>query len=416
MKQMEQEEKRRALCFEILRMCRTELCDWFPYLDCAFSFLGWQLHNGEAFAVDGEKLYFPVQRLLERYSRQPDAVRRGYLHMLLHCLFLHLFRPHDVDREQWDLACDMAVEQLICHQAQPRLGTENPVKKDCFDRMGENPLSAEQILELLKSGAFPYTHEVLRGEFSFDDHSRWEPRSDDRLSGQWERMLQSAAENKAGKGKRGTASACAEETVPDLSEPKYDYHKFLRHFAFLREEMELDPESFDYIFYHFGLEQYGSMPLIEPLEYKEVRRLEEMVIAIDTSSSCSLEAVSRFLSETYAILSRQENFFRKMKVYFIQCDCLIQDVTLIQSREDWLAYAKKIRIHGRGGTDFRPVFDYVEKLRQQKELKDLKALLYFTDGDGAYPTQPPDYETAFILLKETGHRELVPKWGRLLLI
>ena len=69
-----------------------------------------------------------------------------------------------------------------------------------------------------------------------------------------------------------------------------------------------------------------------------------------------------------------------------------------------------------GGTDFTPVFDYVEKQRQRKELKDLKALLYFTDGDGAYPTTPPDYETAFVLLKESGHRELIPAWGRLLLI
>lgn len=81
-----------------------------------------------------------------------------------------------------------------------------------------------------------------------------------------------------------------------------------------------------------------------------------------------------------------------------------------------LAYEKKIRIRGRGGTDFTPVFDYVEKQRQRKELKDLKALLYFTDGDGAYPTTPPDYETAFVLLKESGHRELIPAWGRLLLI
>ena len=158
------------------------------------------------------------------------------------------------------------------------------------------------------------------------------------------------------------------------------------------------------------------MPLIEPLEYKEVRRLEELVIAIDTSGSCSAETVGKFLAETYKILASQENFFRKMKVYFIQCDCLIQDVTRIGSREDWLDYARKIRIQGRGGTDFTPVFHYVQKLREARELKDLKALLYFTDGDGVYPSAPPDYETAFVLLKDTAHPELVPKWAKCLLI
>jgi len=258
--------------------------------------------------------------------------------------------------------------------------------------------------------------EEMRAAFSFDDHSRWDESATGGLRSQWEQMLLDAAKNKAGKGKRGMTSGAAAESPMETAESKYDYRKFLQRFTFPREEVELDTESFDYIFYNFGMEQYGSMPLIEPLEYKEVRRLEELVIAIDTSGSCSREVVSRFLSETYAILSRQENFFRRMKVYFIQCDCLIQDVALIRNREDWLAYEKKIRIRGRGGTDFTPVFDYVEKQRQQKELKDLKALLYFTDGDGAYPTTPPDYETAFVLLKESGHRELIPAWGRLLLI
>ena len=61
------------------------------------------------------------------------------------------------------------------------------------------------------------------------------------------------------------------------------------------------------------MEQYGNLPLIEPLEYKEVNRLEELVIAIDTSGSCSKELVRRFLGETYQILSTRENFFKKMK-------------------------------------------------------------------------------------------------------
>ena len=46
----------------------------------------------------------------------------------------------------------------------------------------------------------------------------------------------------------------------------------------------------------------------------------------------------------------------------------------------------------------------------------MKALLYFTDGDGFYPSATPEYETAFVLLKDTGHPELVPKWARTLLI
>lgn len=413
---MAREERQQTLALRILETCRAELCEMFPYFDTAFAFLNWQLHGEELFAVDGKNLHFSVPGLLRLYSQEPAAVRRGYLHMLLHCLFLHLFRPGDVDGGLWDLACDMAVEQLIEQEAQPRLAQENAVRRDCLARMGEKALSAEQIVRLLKEEFFPYSLPELQAAFAFDDHSGWAAIPRDGVRSHWEQMLLDAAQNKAGKGKRGTTPGSLTEEPQEIMDPKYDYRKFLRRFTFPREEVELDTESFDYIFYNFGMTHYGSMPLIEPLEYKEVRRLEELVIAIDTSSSCSAEVVSRFLSETYAILSRQENFFRRMKVYFIQCDCVIQDVALIQSREEWLDYAKKIQIRGRSGTDFTPVFDYVETLRQKKELKNLKALLYFTDGDGAYPTKPPDYETAFILLKDSGHPELIPRWGRLLLI
>lgn len=413
---MDKEEKRKELCGRILQTCRAELCELFPYLDSAFACLGWRYDSESTFRVDGAYLHFPVGCLLKLYSHDPAAVRRGYLHMLLHCLFLHLFPPGDAKTEPWNLACDMAAEQLIELEAQPRLEREDPVRKVCFTLMGEKALSAEQILELLEQGVFPYETEQLQAAFYFDDHTGWEHSVAPGVRCQWEQLLMNTAKNKAGKGKRGFSPGSAEEEISVPVDPKYDYRRFLQRFTFPREEVELDTESFDYIFYNFGMEQYGSVPLIEPLEYKEVRRLEELVIAIDTSGSCTAEIVSRFLSETYSILARQENFFRRMKVYFIQCDCLIQDVTLIQSREDWLEYAKKIQIRGRGGTDFSPVFAYVEELRREKKLKNLKALLYFTDGDGAYPHTPPDYETAFILLKETGHRELIPKWGRLLLI
>ena len=53
----------------------------------------------------------------------------------------------------------------------------------------------------------------------------------------------------------------------------------------------MDPDSFDYVFYSYGLSLYGNMPLIEPQEVKEVYRIQEFVIVIDVSMSCSGELV-----------------------------------------------------------------------------------------------------------------------------
>ena len=69
-------------------------------------------------------------------------------------------------------------------------------------------------------------------------------------------------------------------------------------FAVLKEEVYVDEDSFDYAFYTYGLSLYGNMPLVEPLEYKEQHKIEDFVIVIDTSMSCSGELVKRFLEET----------------------------------------------------------------------------------------------------------------------
>ena len=159
------------------------------------------------------------------------------------------------------------------------------------------------------------------------------------------------------------------------------------------------------------MEHYKNLPLIEPLEYKEVNRLEELVIAIDTSASCSRETVQHFLGETYAILSERENFFHKMKVYILQCDCFLQNVDVIHSEEEWKEYADQVVIQGRGGTDFRPVFQFVREKQRKKELENLRALIYFTDGYGIYPAKMPPYETAFVFMKEDYQDIDVPPWA-----
>lgn len=57
------------------------------------------------------------------------------------------------------------------------------------------------------------------------------------------------------------------------------------------------------------MEHYGNLPLIEPLEYKEVNRLEELVIAIDTSGSCSRELVQQVSGGNLSDSQHKREFF-----------------------------------------------------------------------------------------------------------
>ena len=189
------------------------------------------------------------------------------------------------------------------------------------------------------------------------------------------------------------------------------FREFLRKFSVDREELKTDPESFDYGYYCFGLSQYGNMPLIEENEYREKRKIPELVIAIDTSYSTKGEMVKHFLEETLAILEDKDAFFSKCRVHILECDDRIREDILIENAEEMERYRESFEVNGGYGTDFRPVFHYIEDLRKKGELKELKALLYFTDGRGRYPKYAPNYTAAFVFPKgEDIDDENAPFW------
>jgi predicted metal-dependent peptidase len=153
------------------------------------------------------------------------------------------------------------------------------------------------------------------------------------------------------------------------------------------------------------------MPLVEPLEYKEVKRVREFVIAIDTSGSTSGELVQLFLQKTYNILKASESYFSHVNIHIIQCDADIQEHVRITSEEEFDSYIRTMSIHGLGGTDFRPVFSFVDELVAAGEFTDLKGLIYFTDGYGTFPARKPAYTTAFVFLDDEYNNPDVPPWA-----
>ena len=88
----------------------------------------------------------------------------------------------------------------------------------------------------------------------------------------------------------------------------------------------------------------------------------------------------------------------------------------ITDQEELKSYMEQFQIIGNGGTDFRPAFEYVQKLIDQKEFQNLKGLLYFTDGYGIYPRKKPSYDTAFVFMEEDYTDVSVPPWAMKLII
>ena len=188
------------------------------------------------------------------------------------------------------------------------------------------------------------------------------------------------------------------------------YQEFLKKFAVMREELKLDPDEFDLSYYTYGLQIYGNLPLVEPVESSEVKKIQDFVVVVDTSYSTSGELVQGFLQETFQILAGQDSFFRKARVWVLQCDETVQKEDVICSLEELDRLFDHFEIYGGGGTDFRPAFIRVQELLEQGAFDNLCGLLYFTDGKGVYPGEKPPYKTAFLFLEDY-EEEKVPPWA-----
>lgn len=521
----EVKEKLTKIGTRILTNARNELYLSMRFLDVALNALAYEFNLSTFFVgTDGVNIYYNPRFLMERYENQPLLINRAYLHMILHCIFRHMYEAEEKEEEEWNLACDIATEYIIDsldYKAVTRVVSD--YREEVYHGLEKRlkVLNAEGIYKVLMEDEMPYADFVrLSTEFLSDDHIFWKQKRNESLAGQnpnqdeeqnesskkesndQERNksenenenLNETEKNTKDESKENTKEnikeneKVKENTQEDIKEntnnnnrekengsenlsknselqnrleqerkqeklrewnkigdkmktnletfsyqignetsklqkalnvelrERYDYKNFLRKFAVQKEVMQVDTDSFDYGFYHYGIQTYGNMPLMEHLEYKEEEKIEEFVIAIDTSGSCSGEVVQKFLEQTYAVLKTTESFLKKVQIHIIQCDMEIKDDTIIRNMEEFEQYMKEFTFHGFGGTDFRPVFEYVDELIHKRELKQLKGMIYFTDGFGTYPTKRPNYDVAFLFLKDDYTDANVPSWAMKLIL
>lgn len=433
-KQQQRELEKIEICMDIWKQARNELYLSMRFLDVSLSrFFFLPETNITGMGTDGFGIYFYPDALIYLYKKDRIYINRAYLHIVFHCLFGHLTIPKTIDTALWDLAADIAVESIIDGLSVRAVRRYvSPYRKKVYQSLREKMkvltvAGIYQVLEEKEAGREEDTwigeadFEKLRGEFFVDDHQLWNQEIPPQKM--MERQKEWKEENEKLQTKMETFAKEASEDAEALAEQvrvenrtRYDYKKFLRKFSVLKEEIQVDPDTFDYIFYHYGMEMFGNVPLIEPQETKEVHKVEDFVIAVDTSMSCKEELIRKFLEQTYSVLSESESFFRKICVHIIQCDDKVQSDVVIHNQEEMERYMEQFEIHGFGGTDFRPVFGYVNELIAKKAFRRLRGLIYFTDGYGTFPAKKPLYETAFVFLKEDYSDVDVPAWAMKLIL
>ena len=416
---MPQSERWKKIGREILFSARTELYMGLPFLDEALSALAVTDggYDTDTLATDAKNLYFSGAWLAMQLEHSRMSVNRAYLHSVFHCLLRHPAKSKNRDTPLWDLACDIAVESMLDSLEYRCVQADKPSirRKNTYRRLRQSMpvLTAEAVYRQFRRERLnSYDCATLARVFQVDDHSLWETSDDDEQDKQWQQTAertQTAMETIF--TDQSTGGEAVREQLSVSAHPTTDYRAFLRRFAALREEVAIDADSFDYGYYAYGLRHYGNMPLIEPLETREVRKIEDFVIAIDTSMSTSGELVRQFLSYTYSLLMDSESFFRHINLRILQCDDQLRSDKRITSAHDLRDYMEHFELIGQSSTDFRPVFEHVDQLVSEGAFHHLRGLIYFTDGLGIYPKKRPRYDAAFVMLEGEAYPENVPPWG-----
>lgn len=507
-------EKIEKLAGEVMHLSRNTLMVQLRFMDAAISSLRLTSDpDTETILTDGEQIRYNPEFVLRSYKQDKNLVTRQYLHMILHCVFLHAFAEEMSSPMCWNLACDIAAENVINELNLPQVMTavakaqlteiknlkqnvkymtaevlyryflDEGVSEDEKNRLqelfrqdrheswylkesghkketatqemsGENPGEGAESVSYIEK---EQQSETDRENFSeMPDSSQPEEKENEncrqtiytkkqngrksRQTGEKTTSFDKQKNPQMGTSKkdvrnmwkdishqmqldletfskeRGDRSGSLTQNLMAVNRETYDYSSFLKKFASSGEAMRINDDEFDYIFYTYGLQMYGKMPLVEPLEYKEVKKIKDFVIALDTSGSTSESLVQKFVQKTYNILKQQENFFSRINLHIIQCDAEIQEDVKITSQEEFDAYLEHMQIHGLSGTDFRPVFSHVDYLLESHEFTNLKGLIYFTDGFGVFPKKQPPYKTAFVYLDEGYENPQVPVWAMKLVL
>ena len=408
---------------EVLAVVRSGLYLDFRFLDMALAALTpTPDERCGVLATDGRILCYQPTALLRLYQENPKYLNRLCLHTLFHCIFRHLWLRGRRDRRLWDLACDIAVENVI-----DGLGRKSVTRPLTYVRQHAYEAIAAEGKVVAAAPAYRWlltlTPGVLRQlerEFYTDDHRLW-PKDAPEQPQQMPTPLPQKTWQKIGERMQtelelrdkeaGEGADALKEQVKAANRSRRSYHDFLRRFCVTREEVRLDPDEFDLNFYTYGLSVYGNLPLIEPLETRESKKIEELALVIDTSYSTSGELVRAFLAETYTLLKGRDNFFHRMNLHLIQADNAVQQDIPIRSEDELIHAMNHFTLRGGGGTDFRPAFAYVDRLCSEKKFSNLRGLLYFTDGMGMYPSKRPVYDTAFLFLGDRFDDANVPPWA-----
>jgi len=317
-------------------------------------------------------------------------------HEFLHLVMMHPIRmPNTSELTLWNLACDVCVNEFIDNNNLPA----NGITWDGFAKQYKNfpPKfsSANVYYQFLRQKAEQDGELKMPGggkakTVMVDDHSKWGNESEESEAPEgagesqevskkfYESMIKGELKE-AHQRVAGNIPGHIRSLIRRMLNSDVPWNVVLRRFITSTRNSTR----------RYTLKRYNRRLQLPP-GYCRERKLNLCTI-IDTSGSIDNKQLAAFLNELN-IISKYKN----TEITVIEADAEVNNMYKFKTTQTH-------EFKGRGGTDFRPAFDYITK----KKLV-FDGVIYFTDGYGPAPTNKPKYPVLWVYTKD--HEKAAP-WG-----
>jgi predicted metal-dependent peptidase len=359
-------------------------------------------------ATDAKNFYYNPAYIDRLNLEQTQFV---LAHEAMHCALSHFARRNHRQKHRWDVACDYAVNMILDDERMR--GPDNALMSAAY-----RGLTAEEIYPVLHEDPPEETQDTHLFDNKSSEGGEGDPQEQDsgdgqgkssgqegggsgeaepsgeeaaqsgesqsappppadpgKLDEQWKSRLAAAAQMARQAGK---LSPSLMRLVDDLLAPKLPWRAMLARYM-------LNVARDDYSFQRTSRRE--SAALMPRLHSQSV----DVVVALDTSGSVQAEELREFLAEIDALKGQV-----RANVTLHACDDKL-DANGPWRFAQWEAMKLPEEISGGGGTDFRPLFEWVARENINPDL-----LVYFTDAQGRFPEREPHFPVVWLVKGKTG--------------
>ena len=362
---------------EKISQAKAKLLVDYPYFGTLASKLELVTNDDlEAFISNGVKLEYNSDYLNELEINELEFI---FANGAMHSSLAHDKRRNNRSGWLWQMATDMAINDMLVEN-----GMTLPYGAQYRKRFAG--MYAEEIYAELKA-------DILREEdnleYEADDADDVEPNSEkknqDETPQQTEEQLQEEILQE---------QLLAEEAI-SLLESEFkrgEAPKTIDRFFKLEYEGKIDwRDELKLALDRYFRDDYALLPPSKKLLYtgiylpSTVSQTFRLVIVVDSSGSVDEALLNVFLSEVNFLMALISNY---------QIEILVCDDKVHSHKTFYSGDTLDVELRGGGGTDYRPAFEYIEQ-----NFDDTKLVLYFTDLEGKYPRERPNYEVKWITSK-----------------